>query len=273
MKKFLAVFLIAATALTVFAGCSENGEELNIYSEASYDNESKFVPKEESKESATSESGTSDEEYVPLSGEFIVKDKKYTFEGNDLVLVSVENKTNKNYSVTITGTYLDKDGKAIKTETKEFEGFYSGYQNFFLFKPDINFEKFEYEVEVETYDATCHAASVKLTVPKIEKTRSCITELQIQGDFQKYPTLIVYISGGNSSDIDLIAHSHIILFNEKGDIVGYKSHIPKILANTAHGIDFDGWELYQSTEEFEEWPEELQGTLSAVVCIDKITCQ
>ena len=55
--------------------------------------------------------------------------------------------------------------------------------------------------------------------------------------------------------------------------VGYKSHIPKILANTAHGIDFDGRELYQSTEEFEEWPEELQGTLSAVVCIDKITCQ
>ena len=98
MKKFLVLFLIVATALTSLAGCSEEGEssDLNIYSEASYDNESKFVPDEEFKESTTSESVVSGEENVPLSGEFVVKDKKYTFEGNDLVIVSVENKTNKN---------------------------------------------------------------------------------------------------------------------------------------------------------------------------------
>ena len=60
--------------MTAFAGCSEEGEssDLNIYSEASYDNESKFVPSEESKGDEVSEDA--------LTGEFVVKDKKYTFE-------------------------------------------------------------------------------------------------------------------------------------------------------------------------------------------------
>ena len=147
MKKFLALFLIVATALTALAGCSGEGEssDLNIYSEASYDNESKFVPDEESKESTTSESVVSGEENVPLSGEFVVKDKKYTFEGNDLVIVSVENKTNKNYSVTVTGTYLDKGGNVLKTETQTFDQYSAGYNGFFMFKPDLQFDKFTYE--------------------------------------------------------------------------------------------------------------------------------
>ena len=132
MKRFLTVILILATALTALSGCVEKEDELNIYSEASYDNVSKFVPSEESAEDTSDESAeftedtstenaeptenTSEEsvaDNAPLSGEFVVKDKKYSFEGNDLVLVSVENQTNKNYSVTITGSYLDKDGNVL----------------------------------------------------------------------------------------------------------------------------------------------------------------
>ena len=258
------VLSIVLICLFILSGCDTH-TAISTFSIDSYDEETQI---EIDSNGSHSEDSVSNEEHG-----YSIKAKTYQHDGSKMVILDVTNETNDNHTLRITGKYYDQSNKLLKTETKEFEGFYSGYQNLFLFKPDINFEKFEYAIEVEAYDATCHAASVKLTVPKIEKTRSCITELQIQGDFQKYPTLIVYISGGNSSDIDLIAHSHIILFNEKGDIVGYKSHIPKILANTAHGIDFDGWELYQSTEEFEEWPEELQGTLSAVVCIDKITCQ
>ena len=64
MKKFLALFLIVATTLTSLSGCSENGEssDLNLYSEASYDNESRFVPEEESKKGSETESNVSGEE-------------------------------------------------------------------------------------------------------------------------------------------------------------------------------------------------------------------
>ena len=247
----------------ILSGCDTH-TPISTFSIDSYDEETKI---EIDTDNSQTEDNTSNEEHG-----YSIKAKTYLYNDSKMVILDVTNNTNANHTIKITGKYYDRSNTLIKTETKEFEGFYSGYQNYFLFKPDINFEKFDYSIEVESYDAACYASSIKLSVPKIEKTRSCITELQIQGDFQKYPTLVVYISGGNNSDIDLIAHSHIILFNENGTIVGYKSHTPKILANTPHGIDFDGWELYQSTEEFKDWPEELQGTLSAVVCIDKITC-
>ena len=65
MKNLLAVVLTLMLAFSVFTGCGEQGEgsDLNIYSEASYDNESKFVPDEESKGGEVSEEA--------LTGEFV----------------------------------------------------------------------------------------------------------------------------------------------------------------------------------------------------------
>ena len=141
-KRVFSIALLLAVVLTAFSGCSEEMEssDLNIFSEASYDNESKFVPEQ----SIDTSEEVSEE---PLTGEFVVKDKKYTFEGNDLVIVSVENKTNKNYSVTVTGTYLDADGKTLKTETQTSDQYSAGFCQYFLFEPKMKFDKFTYTFE------------------------------------------------------------------------------------------------------------------------------
>ena len=222
MKKFLAVFLIAATALTVFAGCSEEGEssDWNLYSEASYDNESKFVPDEESKEDNTSENTENSEQSNPLSGEFVVKDKKYSFEGNDLVIISVDNQTNKNYSVTITGTYLDKEGKTLKAEKQTFDQYSAGYSNYFLFQPNMQFESFTYKFDAKETDGPFYAKHVSVRFNRLFELLLFIPAQCEKNDFTKYPTVSDSLSWAFTGDTTTYIHTKCIYINEKDEIIG-----------------------------------------------------
>ena len=268
MKKFLALFLIVATALTSLAGCSEEGEssDLNIYSEASYDNESKFVPDEESKESTTSESVVSGEENVPLSGEFVVKDKKYTFEGNDLVIVSVENKTNKNYSVTITGTYLDKGGNALKTETQTFDQYSAGYNGYFMFKPDLQFDKFTYEFKTKESEGPFYAKDIVFNFKGLSDELSIIDEQLAQNDYTKYPSIAATFAYRYTGEVSLYPTLKWILFSEADTIIAMIDAKPMLQPNQ----EFDSEDmsiLLQTLEDKLVWPEEYKGNVRAVVIV------
>lgn len=266
MKKTLVIVLALLLTLAAFAGCSENGEELNIYSEASYDNESKFVPDEESKESATSESGVSGEEYVPLSGEFIVKNKKYTFEGNNLVIVSVENQTNKNYSVTVEGTYLDKDGNVLKTETQTFDQYSAGYSGHFLFKPEMQFDKFTYEFRSEEADGPFYAKDLVFNFRGLSEMLSVIDEQLTQNDYTKYPSIAATFAYRYTGEVSLYPTLKWILFSEADTIVAMIDAKPMLQPNQ----EFDSEDmsiLLQTMEDKLVWPEEYKGNVRAVVIV------
>ena len=88
---------------------------------------------------------------------FAVKAKKYTFEGNNLLLLYTENNTNNNYTVSVVVTYYDETGKSLKNETETFEGYAAGYQKYFLFNPGITFDSYTYKVIPEEYSGECYA--------------------------------------------------------------------------------------------------------------------
>lgn len=268
MRKVLVSVLLLAVALTAFAGCSEEGEssDLNIYSEASYDNESKFVPDEESKESTTSESVVSGEENVPLSGEFVVKDKKYTFEGNDLVIVSVENKTNKNYSVTVTGTYLDKGGNVLKTETQTFDQYSAGYNGYFMFKPDLQFDKFTYEFKTKESEGPFYAKDIVFNFKGLSDELSIIDEQLAQNDYTKYPSIAATFAYRYTGDVSLYPTLKWILFSEADTIIAMIDAKPMLQPNQ----EFDSEDmsiLLQTLEDKLVWPEEYKGNVRAVVIV------
>ena len=261
MKKFLALFLIVATTLTAFAGCSEEGEssDLNIYSEASYDNESKFVPSEESKGGEVS-----NEE--PLTGEFVVKDKKYTFEGNDLVIVSVENQTNKNYSVTVTGTYLDKDGNVLKTETQTFDQYSAGYSGHFLFKPDLQFDKFTYEFKSEETEGPFYAKDLVFNFRGLSEMLSVIDEQLAQNDYTKYPSIAATFAYRYTGEVSLYPTLTWILFSEADTMIAMIDAKPMLQPNQ----EFDSEDmsiLLQTMEDKLTWPEEYKGNVRAIVIV------
>ena len=273
MKKTLAIVLTLVLAFSVFTGCSEQGEssDLNIYSEASYDNESKFVPEEESKESTTSESGVSGEEDVPLSGEFIVKDKKYTFEGNDLVIVSVENKTNKNYSVTVTGTYLDKDGNVLKTETQTFDQYYPGFSQYFLFEPKVQFDKFTYTFDAkESNDPIC-LKGIGLKYNGIKHSTGMIYEEIAKGNYTKYPTILASYSGEHTGTAEVNVWVKWLLVNENGEILFAFDRNVRFYPGDQYENGETHYELHQTKDEEWKCPEEWETMQAIPVFVDYTT--
>ena len=264
MKRGLTVVLLLAVVLTAFAGCSEEGEssDLNIYSEASYDNESKFVPNEESKGGEVSEEA--------LTGEFVVKDKKYTFEGNDLVIVSVENQTNKNYSVTVEGTYLDKDGNVLKTETQTFDQYSAGFSQYFLFEPGIAFDKFTYTFEATESVGPFYAKDAGVKYNGIDHRPMTIREETAKDDFTKYPTASASYSYQYTGTQQINLWTRWLLVNNKGEIIFSFNRATSLSPDDKYDDGASQYKLYQTKDENWECPQEWEA-LQAIVIYQGIT--
>jgi len=87
-----------------------------------------------------------DEENTCENG-FIVKAKKYTHDGKDVLLFKFENPTDKTYAATITVNYFDENGERIKTQVQNYDWFSSGYYKYFIFRPGKTFKGYSYDIE------------------------------------------------------------------------------------------------------------------------------
>ena len=267
MKKILSAILLFALVLSVLTGCSEEIEssDLNIFSEASYDNESKFVPEQsiDTSEEVSENSGN-------LNGEFVVKDKKYTFEGNDLVLISVDNQTDKNYSVTITGKYLDAEGKTLRTETQTFDQYSAGYSNYFLFKPNMKFDKFTYEIKTTETDGPFYAKHVSIRFNRLFECMLFIMSQCEKNDFTKYPTVSDSASWAYTGDRTTYIHTKCIYINENNNIIGIHDRYKFLYVGDSFADGEKTEIFYQTTDMDFEMPEEWKGEIQFIPIIISI---
>ncbi len=160
---------------------TENSEPNDTPSESSADDSK---PEESSKPSETSKP-TETSKPVQLTGRFELKMAKYDYNntiekqntwygGTDygdvsIALLDITNGTDKNYSVTIHGKYLGKDGNVLKTETQTWDQFASGLQKYFLFRPNMLFDKFEYTIEATEYNGECWKNGFTMEFTKLVK--------------------------------------------------------------------------------------------------------
>ena len=145
IQKLLALCLVFSMALTILAGCSKKQGTAGTISD--FESQAHFQPGTSGDASA---SGDTSKE--PPTGEFVVSEKKYDYNDANLMLLYVENQTNRHYDITIHGTYLDENGETIGEETQTFEGFAAGWSNNFIFYPRKAFDSFTYTLE--TADAS-----------------------------------------------------------------------------------------------------------------------
>ena len=87
----------------------------------------------------------------------LVKQKKYVYENNDVMILYVENRSGEDCSVILRGSFLDGDGKELAPMTKWFDGLSADDSNYFVFKPNITFEDFAYTLEVKPYSGTAYS--------------------------------------------------------------------------------------------------------------------
>ena len=89
------------------------------------------------------------DEIVDHGEKFTVSHKKYDYNADNLVIVSVKNKSSEAYDVTLNASYLDENKNVIKTEQKTYHGFVANWSNNFIFYPEMSFDSFELEFVYE----------------------------------------------------------------------------------------------------------------------------
>ena len=131
MKKAFILIVAALLVLLSLCACEETDTDYNI---SNFDSESRFQVEIEPDNNTSQENNNTEASRAEIqNATFLVKDKKYVYKEKDVVLLDITNETEQNLSITITMTYFDEEGEALKTEERFFEQFAAGYQNYFLF--------------------------------------------------------------------------------------------------------------------------------------------
>lgn len=153
MKKLFCILLLVLILLCGCVNDTPKEDSLPEYSDpiGEYDTVSTVMPEDGESSDNTEVSGIEGSQTEQTENGFSVKYKKYDHEGNHIVVMHVENLTDKHYNVTLKGNYLGEDGNVIKTESKNFEGFAAGFSNYFIFTPGMRFDDFDYTMEFEEY--------------------------------------------------------------------------------------------------------------------------
>lgn len=259
MKKTLSFVLIVSLLFGTLCGCKK---EFTDYVISEYDHESVIE---------ISNANSANESETDKNNTYIVKEKKFVYNGTELIILDVKNDTSQNHSVTITGVYLDENGKELKTETKNFDQFYAGYQNYFLFNPGIAFSKFTYTLETNDTDQTMYTKDVNFKLQKVEKALAPIMSQIQQGDFEKYPSVIAEYTFSNSSSTKLQSTLTIILYNESDEIIAMVDQNFALSAGLGFGREYKNLNIYQTTEPEPDWPEWVDENIKAIFCINNVT--
>lgn len=152
IQKLFALFLLISMILATLAGCTKEEEQNPAGIISDFESQTHFQVGTSEIESASGDTSN-----TSVSGEFVVSEKRYSYEGADLMVLYVENQTDRHYNITINGTYLDENGETLKMESQTFEGFAAGWKNNFFFVPEIAFDRFTYTLQVEEYAGECLA--------------------------------------------------------------------------------------------------------------------
>ena len=265
MKNAILFFVVICCFVTLLSGCQTDLQDDFSFDSIdpieSYDSESIYLPEENSTESDVSNESNNQAEGL------IIKSKKYTFEGNDIIILNVTNQTKANYIVTVRGTYLDKAGKVIKSEEQSFAQFSAGYQNNFLFNPGIAFEDFTYEIQTTPTNEPMYVDNLDIQFHKLLETEIPDFSLSTQGDHTFYPTILAEFLYQCKKDVRLYVMGYWVILNSKDEIVA----IVDIGTAVDSALEYQHKSLYFTKEGELVWPENMTGEVRAVhaVCIVK----
>lgn len=281
MKK-LYLLLAFAFVLGALSGCAD--KPIPEYVISSYDDESRFelndmlgdgeedVSDLSAGESDADSAGNASDKEDHLqsdegTGSFLIKQKKYTYDGNDLVILDVTNESDGNYSITITGMYLDDSGAELKTETQTFDQFSAGYKNYFLFMPDIKFSGFTYTAEARKTDAPCYAKDVRYNFLGLEENADATVE---NDKLVWHPAVVAAMNYAYFGSTTVQVYMKCVLVNESDEIIAIFDKVP-VLAYLPDPDGKDYIPIYISPTDKLEWPEAMKGTIRAFAVIEKVT--
>ncbi len=253
-KRSILCLLTVVLCIVFLYGCG-NAKELAAEPYAiHFEKTSEFAPGEES-----------------TGGVIVVRERKYTYNETDLMILQVENTTDRAYSVTINGIFYDENGKELGTDSKTFEEFASKHQRYFLFRPGFAFERFEYKIETSKHSSDCPAALLTAEFVGLRQGYAPGADATIK----TLPTLLGGVSIKNNSNVCLdMGIQYLIIFDENGEIFSISQ------SGTAQNIEPSGkdddnprysFHTYQQTDKIKDWPEAIRDHVRGIVVVDGVT--
>ena len=254
MRRYIAFIFVVLMCVCSFCSCEAKRELTAEPYTIPFEKTVSFTP-------TGAENGT---------GGIVARERKYTYLETDLMILQVENSTDKAYAVTISGTFYDENGEELGTASKTFEEFASGHQRYFLFRPGFVFDRFDYTVETAKHSSDCPASLLTAEFVGLKDgyapgSNGAKTQLSILGG------LVLK----NESDVVLdIGVQYLILFDEKGEIFSISP------SGTKQNIEPDGDEeneplysflVYQQAEKISEWPEAIRENARGIIVVEDVT--
>ena len=138
MKAKIALLLVAALLFSVLlSGCGEVKDEDPV---KQYDSET--VVKNED------------------AGDVVIKQKTYDYNGGNVELVRVENRSGSAFSMALTASYYYDDGRRLFINKKTIVGIPADFTGYFLFEPGYEYSKCELEATITPWDGDTPGGSV-----------------------------------------------------------------------------------------------------------------
>ncbi len=261
--------------------------------------ESQTVSSGESSESGNTSAESSADISQPLetskptetqTGSFVIKLAKYDYNntiekqntyygGNDygdvsIAVLDVTNKTDKNYSVKITGKYLDENGNVLKTETQEWDQFAAGWQKYFLFRPHMQFDRFEYTVETTEYSGDCWKCGYSIPFTSFTTDNRMLHPDDLD-DMANAPS-VEGIRANVAEIIDtpfpiIVGIQYLVLFDASDQVIGiYQSGEGDSDPHTDLQIRPYFNVYYSDRPKMDEWPERFKGNVTGITVVSWI---
>ena len=254
MKKAITFLLALLLCLTTFAGCNtpQTPDDTNTPEPPEdviddYDNENE----------------------IDTVGKFVAKDKTYAYQGNNVTIIKLENQSEANCTVTIHAKFLSADGTVLKTEAQSFEGFPAGWQNHFVFMPQIQYDAMEYTLDVKQYTGEMYFTSKSgLALGKIYEIGVPLRETTANGDYEKYNTISAKFDAVEMPKTPYYKRLISVIFDNTGEIAMMHTRRGSIYSAAGEGhFDVIVYTPPVATKDPLDWPEELDGGVTGIVGI------
>jgi len=245
MKKISTLMPLLLYVFFALTGCSDHDK----YEIESYDEESRIIVENSE---------------TTLSGELIVKEKKFSFEGNDIMLLDVTNETNEACSITVNASFFDKSGAVLTTEAQTFDQFYPGYQNYFIFEPKIPFADFKYTISTEPYTGACYSKNFEMTLYEICEDERWPVDNEMK---ELQHAILGTVKTKNTGQENVYYECRWLLLSSEGEIVRIITSHSSVNAGIE---DYFSVPLYCAPHEEFVYPEELKGEVQFLVALKSI---
>ena len=256
MKKVISVLFIALFFIFAFSGCSSTEVSSNDTTGPTFVDPIKDYD-------------TVDE--TSTDG-FIIKAKKYVYGENNAVILSAENKSDKNYTVSINMTYYDDAGNEITQESQLYESFAANWQKYFAFKPGIPFSSYDFTVTTEEYVGECYAQYVEISFGGLSESMDNSDDLiEKYGDFTKFPTIMATCYKKNSSAYQLKTRYDLVVIDNTGEIFSISRCGKFILEPYAKGDGYNNFGIKQFLDGDLIWPDELKKDVLGIIVLDNVS--